>query len=499
MLDSEIAIANLTSASPRLSTLPSQHKRYYLWALLVTDAVMLMLAFGVAYWLRFTVEITVSPGIIPPTDRYIRLVLILIPFWLFLFATMHLYDFRHLLGGTTEYARAFNACTSGMMLVVILSFMDEDFVIARGWLVMSWMLACVLVCGGRLLLRRVAYNLRKLGYFVESAIIVGTNSEAMALAAQLRNSSFSGVAVLGFVDTEGSVPHGSTSTRKSKGPILGTLHTLNEVIKQRKIREVIIASTALSREQLLDVFQHLVEMPGVEMRLSSGLYEVFTTNMKVSMTGAVPLMSLNRLRLDPLEASLKRMLDCLVILLASITLLPIFVIIALLIKIDSPGPVFYRRRVMGIGGKQFDAFKFRTMVVNGEEVLEQHPELQAELREHHKLREDPRVTRMGRFLRATSLDELPQLINVLLGQMSLVGPRMISPDEADKYGVMLSNLLTVKPGITGIWQVSGRSDLSYEERVRLDMYYIRNYSIWTDLQILFIHTLPAVLKRRGAY
>jgi lipopolysaccharide/colanic/teichoic acid biosynthesis glycosyltransferase len=166
---------------------------------------------------------------------------------------------------------------------------------------------------------------------------------------------------------------------------------------------------------------------------------------------------------------------------------------------DSPGPIFHRRRVVGAGGRAFDAFKFRTMVVNGNDVMAQHPELQAELQANHKLKEDPRVTRVGKWLRSASLDELPQLINVLLGQMSLVGPRMITQEETAEYGQMRHNLLTVKPGLTGLWQVSGRSDLTYDERVQLDMQYIRNYSIWLDIQILFFQTLPSVLNRRGAY
>jgi lipopolysaccharide/colanic/teichoic acid biosynthesis glycosyltransferase len=188
-----------------------------------------------------------------------------------------------------------------------------------------------------------------------------------------------------------------------------------------------------------------------------------------------------------------------VILLALPMLLPLFVLIAILIKFDSPGPIFYRRRVLGIGGKEFDALKFRTMYVNGNEILARHPQLMAELQQNHKLKNDPRITRVGRWLRSLSLDELPQLINVLLSEMSLVGPRMISPGERLQYGQMQLNLLTVKPGLTGLWQVSGRSDLSYAERVQLDMHYIRNYTIWLDLQILFFQTIPAVLRRTGAY
>jgi lipopolysaccharide/colanic/teichoic acid biosynthesis glycosyltransferase len=153
---------------------------------------------------------------------------------------------------------------------------------------------------------------------------------------------------------------------------------------------------------------------------------------------------------------------------------------------------------MGLNGKQFYALKFRTMVTNGDEVIAQHPELKEELARNHKLKNDPRITKIGRFLRKFSLDELPQLFNVLTRDMSLVGPRMISPEEVSMYKQFDMNLLTVLPGITGIWQVSGRSDITYEERVRLDMSYIRNWSIWLDLQLLF-QTIPAVLKSRGAY
>jgi lipopolysaccharide/colanic/teichoic acid biosynthesis glycosyltransferase len=153
---------------------------------------------------------------------------------------------------------------------------------------------------------------------------------------------------------------------------------------------------------------------------------------------------------------------------------------------------------MGVNGTQFDAYKFRTMYVNGDEILDAHPELKEELEKNHKLKDDPRVTRMGMFLRRTSLDELPQLLNVLRREMSLVGPRMISPEEIDMYDQWDINLLTVQPGITGLWQVSGRSDIAYRQRVRMDMHYIRNWSIWLDIQLL-IQTIPAVLRGRGAY
>jgi exopolysaccharide biosynthesis polyprenyl glycosylphosphotransferase len=326
-------------------------------------------------------------------------------------------------------------------------------------------------------------------------LIVGTNAEATALAEQLRDRMSSGLDIVGLVETR---PEQEARTVQGF-PVLGSLQSVADIVQKSSVREVIVVPSALSGEQLITVSQWLTSLPNVDMRLSSGLYEVFTTGMRVTTRNSVPLMTLNRLRLSNLETALKSMLDYTLILLATPLLLPLFAILYLLVKLDSPGPVFYRRRVMGVGGQQFDAFKFRTMYVNGDEILAQHPELLAQLKREHKLKDDPRVTRMGKFLRRTSLDELAQLVNVVLGQMSLVGPRMISPAEGEMYGRMKNNLLTVKPGLTGLWQVSGRSNLSYDDRVRLDMFYVRNYSIWLDIQILFFQTLPAVLKGRGAF
>jgi lipopolysaccharide/colanic/teichoic acid biosynthesis glycosyltransferase len=181
-----------------------------------------------------------------------------------------------------------------------------------------------------------------------------------------------------------------------------------------------------------------------------------------------------------------------------IILLPVMLVLALIVKLDSPGPVIHRRRVLGKGGTQFDAFKFRTMHVNGDEILNRNPELKAQLERDHKLPNDPRITRCGVWMRKLSLDELPQLFNVMLGQMSLVGPRMISPKELARYGEHADELLTVKPGITGLWQISGRSSLKPEDRVRLDMQFIRTRNAWTDFKLLLL-TIPAVLKSRGAY
>lgn len=177
---------------------------------------------------------------------------------------------------------------------------------------------------------------------------------------------------------------------------------------------------------------------------------------------------------------------------------PVLLVIALLVRLTSPGPVLHRRRVVGLHGVAVDAFKFRTMVANADALLDSQPELRRAFHENMKLRDDPRVTRFGRLLRRTSLDELPQLVNVLRGEMSLVGPRMISFDEVDRYGDVLEARLTFKPGMTGLWQISGRQRLGYDERIRLDVQYMNNWSLWLDCVIL-LKTVPAVLSMRGAH
>ncbi len=197
-------------------------------------------------------------------------------------------------------------------------------------------------------------------------------------------------------------------------------------------------------------------------------------------------------------AGLKRLVDYAVVIPALLVLWPLFLGLAIAVKLDSSGPIVYRRRVLGRDGRVFDAFKFRTMYVNGDDILAQYPALKAELDRNYKLKKDPRVTRVGNFLRKYSLDELPQLFNVLFQDMSLIGPRMIAPEEIEKYGSYGPDLLAVMPGITGLWQVSGRSNTTYDERVKLDMQYVHNWSVLLDIKILF-RTFPAVAKGDGAY
>lgn len=208
----------------------------------------------------------------------------------------------------------------------------------------------------------------------------------------------------------------------------------------------------------------------------------------------------------PIYQVAKRGLDIVASLFGLLVLFPVLLLLALLVRRDSPGPIFHRRRVLrgnqpyveGVTPKTFDAFKFRTMISDADEYLRRNPHLLKEFQRDYKLREDPRITPLGNKLRTASLDELPQLLNVLRGQMSLVGPRIISPPELSNYGEHASRLLAVKPGLTGLWQVSGRQFISYPERVRLDMWYIENRSFWLDVSIL-LRTVRCVILRQGAF
>jgi exopolysaccharide biosynthesis polyprenyl glycosylphosphotransferase len=461
--------------------------------IVLTDALALAAAFRLAYWIRFDLQITVAPEVIGTPSTYTQLAVTLIPLWLLLFAFSGLYDPQAKVGGIRETSRCFSACTIATMLVVVATFLAPTFVVSRLWLIAVWGLSFVLVSINRFVQRRVVYALRRRGYLLRPALIVGTNEEARSLAGFLSDWQSSGVRTLGFVATRAHQSSPSMPT-----PILGRTAELATLVAERRVEDVIVAITALPREELLWLCEELDALP-VQLRLSSGLYELLTTRVEVRQLGTMPLLSLLKMRLDPAEALLKGAFERTAAFLGLLLLAPLLAALAVWIRLDSPGPVFHRRRVLGVGGQTFDAFKFRTMHVNGHELLNTRPGAVAELESQHKLKEDPRITNVGRFLRRYSLDELPQLINVLLGQMALVGPRMITPEEAAKYGRHRLNLLSVRPGMTGLWQVSGRSDLSYEERVRIDMYYVRNYSLWLDLQILFIETLPAVIKGRGAY
>jgi len=470
--------------------------RIFQVSLVLCDLALTALAYRVAYWIRFEQFVTLFQEDAPDDIKYYRLLAFgLVVSWLGLNALFGLYQRKNLLGGTQEYAKVFRASVISLLLVIIASFLDPGLFVARGWLLLAWLFSFFFVLVGRFSLRRIVYQLRRYGYYMTPAIIVGGNQEGRWLAEQLLSWKKSGLLLLGFVDE--IVPPGTHLFRNLYS--LGTVDQLDEIIQKYNVGELILASSAItSRNKQLEIFKRYGISSDVCVRMSSGLYEIITTGMTVSEFAYVPLVTINKARLTGMDEGLKLLLDYCITIPSLILLSPILLLVALIVRLDSPGPVIHRRRVMGMNGKTFDAFKFRSMRVDGDQILEAHPELKAELALNQKIKNDPRITRFGRFIRKSSIDELPQLFNVLRREMSFVGPRMISPEEVVKYSQWDINLLTVRPGITGLWQVSGRSDVSYEERVQMDMYYIRNWTIWLDFQII-INTIPAVLKGRGAY
>jgi exopolysaccharide biosynthesis polyprenyl glycosylphosphotransferase len=456
---------------------------------------MLGLAFRLAYWIRFELSFPIfRPDAFSEFQFYSTIVLGLIPLWIIIFAISGLYNRQNLLGGIQEYSMVFRGTATGLLLVIVVGFLEPVFIIARGWLLLSWFLAFLLTASGRFWIRRLVYSLRRRGYFLTPALIVGANDEGSSLAEQLLSWKTSGLHVVGIVDNK--IEPGMKFVHDLS--VLGNIEMLDEIITRHNIEELILAHSALSRSEVIAIFKHYGFHKKINLRLSSGLFELVTTGLEVKEFADVPLVKIHKVRLAGIDNIAKLTLDYGLAIPGLICLLPVLLIIAIAIKLDSPGPAIYRRRVMGVNGRQFDAFKFRTMHINGDELLAAQPELQERLQKQHKLKNDPRITRIGRFLRSSSLDELPQLFNVLRYDMSLVGPRMISPPEMEMYNHWALNLLTVRPGLTGLWQVSGRSDISYEGRVRLDMHYIRNWTLWLDLHIL-LRTFPAIIKRRGAY
>ncbi len=484
----EVAIA----AGGRPATVHSG-QRILAVALVFADMCSVALGLMLAYTIRFPL----NPGLfyVPPTsslDTYLPIAALLVPLWIALFACYSLYDHEHLFSGTTEYGKILSACTMGVVVLIGLSFFwdTSHLNISRGWLLITWATVALAVGGERFITRRVVYTLRGRGLLRRRTLIVGTTTEAQMLAEQVVGRS-SGVEIVGFVATP------VAATGVPADAIIGNLEALIALIESHSVDEVILVPSALTHTETLAIVRSLALHP-VPLRLSPGMYEVLTTGVRVSDVNGVPLVTMNRLRIVGVDAFLKRSLDIVGALAALTVLSPLFLLAITLIRLDSAGPILHRRRVIGQGGRRFGAYKFRTMVIDADRVLGANPTLLAAWKRDGKLQDDPRITRVGRVLRRTSIDELPQLLNVLRGEMSLVGPRMITLEELAQFGNWRHNLLTVKPGMTGLWQVRGRSTLSYAERVTLDMHYIRNYSIWQDIRLL-AQTLPAITRGRGAY
>jgi exopolysaccharide biosynthesis polyprenyl glycosylphosphotransferase len=324
-------------------------------------------------------------------------------------------------------------------------------------------------------------------------IIVGTKDRAMELLFTLQKQIVWGIEVVGFIDPDPSC----MGTEIHGIPVIGTVANTEECLKNNVIDEVIIA---ISRT-LLDDAEPIVkacEEEGIRVRFMADVFNVQVARISLSQIGRIPLLNMEAVAQDQQQLIAKRLFDLTLTTIAIPVLIPLFVLIAIAIKLESPGPVFFIQNRVGLRKHVFPMFKFRSMYQDAEEKLKELEHLNEAEGPIFKMTNDPRITKVGKILRRTSMDELPQLINVLRGEMSLVGPRPMSKRDVELFdrGIQRKRF-SVQPGLTCLWQISGRSNLPFEKWLELDLEYIENWTFWFDIKILF-KTIPAVIFSKGA-
>lgn len=362
--------------------------------------------------------------------------------------------------------------------------------VGLAWVFMTFCVLFFRFCLERCLLAK--------GYFSVPYLLIGAGKTAQLYLRQLRANPFAHHHVIGCIDDNPEAPAVSAAV-----PCLGGFLDIEQVIQETGVTHVVVCAPGLPANELVQLINRL-EVLVHNVRFVPDLLGVPANNLSIADGSGRNMLVLNvKNNLARYYYRwIKRCFDIIVILVCSPLLLLGCLCIALMVRLDSKGPVFFAHQRVGRYGRSFACYKFRSMVVDSKERLEAylatHPEAEAEWNREFKLKEDPRITRIGKFLRKTSLDELPQLWNVLKGDMSLVGPRPIVAEEVPKYGIYIDDYYLVRPGITGIWQVNGRSNTTYEERVQMDSWYVHNWSVWIDV-VYLIKTVLVVLKREGAY
>jgi Undecaprenyl-phosphate galactose phosphotransferase WbaP len=415
--------------------------------------------------------------------------------WLFFFGYEGLYTKRFSIWDEIK-ALWKAAIYSVVSIFVIVSLGKLSSEISRTVILLMGLLAMGIMPATRTVLKK---GLRKMGLLKRRALILGAGDTGRLILRALQRESNYGYDVLGFVDDNPAIQGGMIDGLK----VHGGLDRVERYISSCRIQDVLIAIPEEGwgkMKSLLNSLQHKAErvlfVPGI-----SGIAVLGTSLQHFFHDQTFALEVKNNLA-EPLNVFLKRCFDFVLCLLFLPILLPLTAIIALIIKLDSKGPVMFSHERVGRRGKLFGCLKFRSMYKDAEErlatLLNNSPNVMQEWKQYRKLKNDPRITSVGRFLRKTSLDELPQIFNVIKGEMSFVGPRPVTQDEVDVYYKDNADLIfSISPGITGLWQVSGRSNTSYNHRIALDTWYIRNWTPWLDI-VLVINTLPAVLKKEGA-
>ncbi len=428
-----------------------------LW--LLSDAFAIYAALNVAYDVRYNLAwLPLIERLVPITERYAIVIPVAVPVWLVLFWLNRLYDPRYLLTGLQEYGKIVATCTLGILVLIVLSYLEPNLSVSRSWLVFSWMFSIVFVAFDRFIVRRIVRLFRARGHLVTRAVIVGANEHAKAIARQLTPATESGIQVLGFLDD--FLP---CDTRVLDDlTVLERPTALARVAQETHATEAIVVQGAIAWESFMEIItRSTTALNGLEIKLSPGFYEIMATGVRLTHDGFVPLLALEKNRITGLDAVLKAALDYSVGSLCLLLSSPLMALAAILVRVSSPGPILDAYPVLGAREKQFMTWKFRTRRVDQQG-------------DHQ----------YGRMLYRLGLDKLPQFFSVLRGDMSMVGPRPVPTERALLYQEWLPTLVSVKPGITGPWVVAGASVDSLQAEIRLDLYYIRNWTIWLDLQML---------------
>jgi exopolysaccharide biosynthesis polyprenyl glycosylphosphotransferase len=486
--------------------------------LFLADAVLTLLCFTLAFAWRENKAIFVNGGwdFSAAFAPYAAVLVFAVPIRL----AMLLYQRVYRLHGAFSYAvegfKIFKAVAVGSLLIVAAAFMFRggfayrEFSYSRGVFVLDFVLALAFFTAFHLAVRYAQTVIRRRDINLIPTLIVGGGAEAEQTIKELNERPDLGYRVVGVVENDFQRKNNETPRfLLNEIPVIGDLTDLAVFIRDLAVQEVIITDTEISRETLFEAMMKVGRKQRVEFRLAPSLFNVLPQKTQVEQIGVLPMISLFREPLTDIERILKRASDIIIALIALVLLAPIWLVIAVLIKLGSRGGVLFKQERVGMDGRVFLCYKFRTMFAGSDENLHREAYRKniagddgANAGDDNKpvfgkVKDDPRITKTGRWLRRSSLDELPQLLNVLRGEMSIVGPRPPIPYEVEEYEFRQRRRLEMKPGITGLWQVSGRNRLSFEEMVQLDLYYIENWSLWLDFKII-LYTLPAMLRGDGA-
>ena len=423
-----------------------------------------------------------------------------------------LYRLRGEFSFVDDGIRILKATASGSLLIVAVAFLYRGgfqfraFSYARSVFVFDFLLALGMFLAIRFVMRAVQTFVRQRHINLIPTLVVGRGQEAALCIKEMRERPALGYRVIGVIESNNAA-YGSNGTYEGV-PIVGDLRTLPEAIRDSGANEVIIADPSVNSDELFEVMMRCGRRRGVEFRIAPSLFNCLPQKTEIDQIGILPMIRLFREPLSSGARLVKRSFDLVTSALTILLLLPVWLLIALLIKLDSKGSVFYTQERVGMDGRLFLLYKFRTMKADSDPEIHKEYQLrfiagraEANLgdasKPSYKLKEDPRVTRVGKWLRRTSLDEVPQLLNVLMSDMSIVGPRPPIAYEVESYDLWHRKRLDMKPGLTGLWQVSGRNRLPFDEMVRLDLFYIENWSLLLDLKII-LRTVFVMLGGEGS-